>query len=290
MSRFMSDLYKTVRYILEEPSNRGQRTRRIFYFFAWQLFKRLIGLPILAPLENGLRCIVYPWSEGGCYPIYVRLYDSQFMTFIRRFSSGDGVLVDVGSNIGLYTLLLAKHFRGGVAFEPTELSHQILVANLALNRLGESYRAAKTALGSTEGTVTFEKMGDTGKTNKISSGNNHSGNLIEVPITRLDTALTAEEKARLEFLKIDVEGFEIEVLRGAVACLAETPIRLVLFERLPDTPIEPLRDFFKERDWTVFTLDGKGRPSFDEDAILAAHDLFAVPPHQLDRVRAAQEA
>lgn len=126
---------------------------------------------------------------------------------------GDSV-VDVGANIGEVAIVFSQRVAAGrvLAFEPHPRVFQYLLGNLALNQCG-NVTARNLALGAAAGVVRMsdDKRDDM---NRITQ----SG-AIEIPCSTLDAELPAEPVA---FLKIDVEGSELAVLRGATGTLART--------------------------------------------------------------------
>ena len=146
--------------------------------------------------------------------------------------------VDVGANLGIYTLLAARHLseRGKVfAFEASQVEFEKLKRTLAWNKL-HSVIAENLAVGSSSGEVAiFESL-------------DRSGALNRIGIKAIDAYLYQETKTQCvsldeyfkkrvekpDFIKIDVEGFELKVLHGARAILqANRPVLMV--EMVPAT-------------------------------------------------------
>ena len=125
------------------------------------------------------------------------------------------VVVEVGSNIGAHTLMLAKRVgeSGRVyAIEAQRVLHQTLCANIALNSITNT-ECIHAAAGSSNGQlqipdIDYSKEGNFGgiAVDRFQSG-------IPVPLIKLDDRL--EYIQRLDFFKLDVEGMEKEVLLGA---------------------------------------------------------------------------
>lgn len=272
-------LIKILKYILTEPSNKDQRLLRCFYFFLWQGYKRIVKKPIVLSLDNARRYLAYPDSQGASFPIYTALYDSVYISFVRDFVSDDNCMIDVGANIGLYTLLLSHKFKGGYIFEPEDISYGLLLENLFLNDLMGNFFAEKKALGSCTGLASLQINETAGLANKIVTGdsNSVSENIIKVPVTTLDEFIPDNRKPYIEYIKIDVEGFEIEVLKGGSSLVEDYNVKLIQFERLSSTPLEPLLEYFDRIGWLVFSLDKKRKISFDKEEICCHHDLFAIP-------------
>lgn len=133
-----------------------------------------------------------------------------------------GTVVEVGANIGSQTVPLAKTAKAAgadvMAFEPQPFVFQNLCANLALNATDNVF-AWPFACAAHDGTVWFPSPDyhHAGNFGAVSARTQPLDNGIEVPCIRLDD-MTRGQTVRL--LKVDVEGFELQVLQGAEGILA----------------------------------------------------------------------
>jgi FkbM family methyltransferase len=141
--------------------------------------------------------------------------DSRFhdLSLFKDYCRPGDTVVDVGANIGEVSIILSQHVGGEgqvFSFEPQPRVFQYLLGNLALNRCS-NVRTRNVALGSAPGVARMsdDKQDDM---NRITQ----SG-VIEVTCSTLDAELPSESIA---LLKIDVEGSELSVLRGAREVLA----------------------------------------------------------------------
>jgi len=263
-------LFMVLRYIFTEKSNKQQQLRRLLYAIVWQIWKRIIKKPVVITLDNNSKYIAYPNTPMGSFPIYTRVYDSDKILFLREFLKDEGIFIDIGANMGIYSLLLKDNFKKVILFEPIKETSGICEANMNLNII--NYKMYKIALGNEIGKVKFDFKGNYDTTAKM---NKNKGNYV-VEINKLDNVIDESQYNDLEFVKIDVEGFELDVLKGAERIIKESSIRLIQFERLKSTPIKPLLEFFEDKKWKVFALDNDGKPSYDKELINSSHDLFAV--------------
>ena len=173
-------------------------------------------------------------------------------------------VVDIGANQGLYTLLFADLVgeRGRVlAFEPDDLLHDALRENVESNG-ARNVEVHHLALGSESGTMTLYRSLLNSGDNRLSATSTGGGprDPVQVRIERLDEALAGE---RIDFVKIDVEGWEMEVFRGMQALL-DAPANAqisIYFEfnlrGLRDAgsePIEPL-EFLEANGFTIYSFD-----------------------------------
>lgn len=131
---------------------------------------------------------------------------------------------DVGANIGQSTRVLAKGFRRVVAFEPNPESYHILSGEMPIHV--ETYNVA---VSSVDGAISLDVAEASILTGQYVTGEGLAwGALtqkVEVPAYTLDTL--AEKHGYPEFLKIDTEGHEIEVLKGGQKLLAFHPVVMV---------------------------------------------------------------
>jgi FkbM family methyltransferase len=266
----MKKILKIIKFILSEPSNKNEKIKRLFYAFGWQLWKRIIKKPVIINLDNKTKYIAYPNTPMGSFPIYARIYDSEKILFLRKVLKSSGIMIDVGANMGIYSLLLKDKFDFFILFEPIKETASICEANLNLNRV--KYKMFEMAVGNEKGSVGFSLKSDFDTTAKI---DNKEG-IYTVNIDKLDNIIKKEYYSKINFIKIDVEGFELEVLKGAENLIDKSSVKIIQFERLKTTPLEPILKIFKKHGWEVFTLNKDSIPSFDKEDIEKAHDLFAV--------------
>jgi FkbM family methyltransferase len=121
-----------------------------------------------------------------------------------------GIAIDVGANIGAHTIPLAKRCDTVVAFEPQRLVFQTLCANVALNGL-TNVQTFHAGVGAEPGSVVIPDLDPNQEQNfgGLHISGHESGN--PVPIVPLDSFAVP----KVHLIKIDVEGMELEVLKGA---------------------------------------------------------------------------
>ena len=166
-------------------------------------------------------------GEGIDFAIFLRLYERSMTKAIRRWVHPGSVILDIGANIGAHTLDLAR--RDGsdgrvIAFEPTFFAHSKLLQGLALNPdLAAIVKPEQLMLVASDNRATeLQIYSSWPLVHEDSLHAKHLGRLQSTEGARaisLDTYLSQAGVPRVDFIKLDVDGFECEVLEGARHCL-----------------------------------------------------------------------
>ncbi|MBF0426599.1 MAG: FkbM family methyltransferase [Magnetococcales bacterium] len=164
------------------------------------------------------------------------------LRWLQETLTADSVLYDIGANVGYYALFAAATCPGVrvFAFEPAPLNVARLNTNIQLNRFGSRILAFPVALSDTNGIVRF------GNTYLVAGGWSHSGIGAPRPsagetfysgcvsYTLDDFMRAADFIPPPTHLKVDVDGPELRVLRGATATLTHPGLRHLLIEMRDD--------------------------------------------------------
>ncbi len=210
-------IVKVVSHIWRHPANRGGRLNALWKAVAWQIYKRIVRRSWVLNLAPNLKLRCYPDSKAASLLIYCNgLPDYDEMQFMHHYlRQGDGFL-DIGANIGTYTLLAASLVgaAGHVdAFEPGPVALARLRENVALNDLG-CVTIHPEAVGAVTGVIQF--VSDQDVLNRIKSAAT-AGQTTGVSCVRLDDVL----QDRLYAMgKMDIEGAEPLAFLGAERLVA----------------------------------------------------------------------
>jgi len=213
-------LASTVGFIARHPANRNRRLRALGRFAGWQFWKRVIRRPVTATFSPGLRVRVYPDSKSASLALYTGLPEYDDMLFTVRFLMAGDTAIDVGANIGLYSLLAAARVGKGkvIALEPHPVAADRLRENVALNKL-QNVEVRAEAAGAKLGVARLTAKLDT--INHIVDDSEVAGS-IGVRVLTLDSLVRPGDQVAL--VKLDAEGFESECLLGAVRLLEERAV------------------------------------------------------------------
>lgn len=153
------------------------------------------------------------------------------------------ILLDIGANLGAYSIPLAKSIqsKGGIVYgyEPQKIVYYQLCGNIVLNRL-DNYEALNFALGEKSGFIdipainyddnpnvgAFSLVQDYRVAHNVEKFSNY-GKMIATPMITLDSVELPKSPA---LIKIDVEGYELNVLKGGAKFLEEHHYPPLLFE------------------------------------------------------------
>jgi FkbM family methyltransferase len=151
-------------------------------------------------------------------------FEPEFEALSRTFVRDDYVCIDIGANIGIKSILLSQIASRGrvIAVEPGPNVAQLLEANIADSGMS-NVSVVRAAVSDRVGVLHF--AGDSAYGHIAASG-------VEVAATTLADIVTSKGLKRLDFVKIDVEGFEFPILKSSLGTLNEHR-SLVLFEFNP---------------------------------------------------------
>ena len=153
--------------------------------------------------------------------------------FLARHVKPGMTVVDVGANIGLYSLFLAKHVgKGGQvwAFEPDPILFEAALLNSRQNGTEDIVKLHNLALGSRSGPARLYRSSFNSGDNRLSASAARQDSVL-VQMAPLDTLLC---QTKIDLIKIDVQGWEAEVLRGMDQILRTNPAMTLYFEYWPE--------------------------------------------------------
>ncbi|OFW11381.1 MAG: hypothetical protein A3H96_00310 [Acidobacteria bacterium RIFCSPLOWO2_02_FULL_67_36] len=262
------------RSIWANPGNRGRRLQKTLAAVAWQIRKRTVGSTRLLRLPNGMLFRAHPDCVVSSALIYANWPEYRELMFLRSSLSRGEVLLDVGANVGHISLLLADCVGPAniFAFEPAPTAFERLTENWRLNGW-DTLRLVQAAVGGEPGWAYVDDVPHPTTTNRVYA-TALADSSVRVPLVRLDDFREHLKGRPVGLLKIDVEGFEGSVLRGAYRLLLEDRPRIVMFESLDAQPTPAVETILKEADYVIFQLDSGGRPDF---STLSNQNLFAIP-------------
>ena len=245
---------------------------------AWARYKEA-GTPVTVFQVGDAGVKLYPWGQIPEL-LYVFGFEHTEINQVSRLLKPNMQILDIGANIGLYSIIASKAVgpAGKIwAFEPSSQTIEYLRKNLQENEC-DNVHITQSALSDTDGGfLTLERDSgfgdgerhisqtpqDHSTSSKMSSKTDDPGDTELVPITTLDAWAAANEvpTERIDFIKIDVEGFEFPVLRGGVQLLAANPNLVIMFECEAKYCVrygykqKDLHDFLRAQGFQLFGYD-----------------------------------
>ena len=222
--------------------------------------------PLYTKLRSNSNTLFIPEARVAVDYFRTGLYERGYINWaFDNYAKEEKEIIDIGAHIGMYTTKFAAKVKQVHSFECSPKSFNYLCANIALQQ--QDYKVTKynVALSDKEGhTKYYIRDPNDGGGNGISCFNSDISNnvaSIDVPVKTLDSyGLT-----NINFVKIDVEGHEEFVLRGAVKTLEENNYPVVLFESWPEcceprVPAKQLRaslfNFLESLEYKIIQVRG----------------------------------
>jgi FkbM family methyltransferase len=233
--------------------------------------------------------------------IYNRSYHDENVYFLRRFISKDSVILDIGANIGLvscaYASLLKEFSPNIYAVEAVERNHFQLKKNIELNGF-KCIKPVHLAFGKESGELVFklpssEFTGNAVGMNVLSDKDrayfnaNHTYEEV-VTLTTLDLWTQEERIPHCDYIKIDVEGAEIDVLKGGLNFISRTrPLIQCEFNRYwveqQGLRLSNYLDFFTPLNYECFVDKGNSYLRYvSGEESFSLIDLLFVPKEKLN--------
>jgi FkbM family methyltransferase len=172
------------------------------------------------------------FSEYHTAAAFASTAESIFLTNLSL--SGEGVVLDVGANLGLFSLLISKRDRSRriFSFEPNPSTFEALKENVSRNGR-HNIACFQTAIAAHDGAVRFASRKHARANASIEADGVERSGTLQVACETLDTFCQRHGIGRIAILKVDVEGYETLVFKGASRILAEVRPELIYFEVCP---------------------------------------------------------
>lgn len=174
---------------------------------------------------NGYQLLVLANEDVGRAIHFLGRYELNETDYFSLAIKEDDICFDVGGNVGYFSMLMADKARKGAVhvFEPIKLNASLLDASVALNQF-TNVTVNQCAVGARTGTVNFAQSADSAYSSMEDTHCKPLDRNVTVPLTTLDAYMSEHGVPRIDVMKVDVEGAEFEVIKGA-AGVFESPDR-----------------------------------------------------------------
>jgi FkbM family methyltransferase len=246
LSKIKSFLKHSVPEFLGHPLWRKQRLSPFLRFARLQLIFALGEKKVYLKWIDDLMLPIEKGDTGLTGNYYLGLHEFEDMAFAIHLLRENDLFVDVGANLGSYSLIASGVIKArSLAYEPVPNTYERLIQNISVNSLLDRVSPFMIALTSplnSEGGRKLRFSSDRGCMNSFVD-ESYSGSTIDVATSTLDEQCGKSEPV---LIKIDVEGFEADVLRGASQILVKESLLAVIIEGQTDE----VNQFFKDAGFT----------------------------------------
>jgi len=220
-----------------------------------------IPIPILRGPLQGFKLITGAASgkvKGVSY--ILNLSESRRLNLTKQLIPVDGICFDVGANIGVYTLLFSKFSKFVYSFEPSPRNLSFLYKMLEINKI-KNAQVVRSAVSDFVGFCSFKES------NSCATGKLDDEGDLKVRVTSLDKFI---EKSKIlpDVIKIDVEGAELSVLKGAKNCISKNH-PLIVLETHGDEIKKKCFEFLKNMNYKEII-------PLDSESIKKANDFIII--------------
>jgi len=270
-------MWNLLKYVWNHPLNAHGKLAALWRVLRWQVASRLMPGLIALPYAQGTSLFATRGMTGATGNWYCGLHEVHEMAFVLHLLRPAEHFVDVGANIGSYTVLAGGAVKARVtAVEPIPATFAHLQRNVALNDMNDRVRCCQVGLSDKPGALRFSSGLDT-VNHVLAEGEDLPG--VDVPVTRLDDLIGQDVPV---LMKIDVEGFEGAVLRGSEDIIRR--FKPVLFIELNDDNLlengDSARSLITHVEQMGYrVLDGSSEEEIKKDHDLAhcQFDILCVP-------------
>lgn len=221
----MKRAYTLFQYVLNHKLNRKGKLAAVKRIASWQISSSLFPGGCVVPFVNDTCLLMNRGMHGATGNWYCGLHEADEMAFVLHALKPDEMFLDAGSNIGSYAILAAGAVGANVvAIEPVPDTFKFLKQNISLNNLDVKITAMNTALSDRNGYLKFSV--DKGAMNHVLRDDT-ADTFVEVQVFTLDEIC---EEQIPTIIKIDVEGHEHAVIKGASQILSNPIVEAVIIE------------------------------------------------------------
>lgn len=186
---------------------------------------------LIAGYDTDLNIQINRQDHIGKTIFYHGYYEGREIRVIKKLIRADDVILDIGANIGSWTLIFGKIARAGkvYAFEPANTFVR-LQKNLSLNPGLTHIEAFNIALGNENGLVEIDP--DYGETNNDGMNRMILGeqqtSMANIPMTTLDAWSSKQDLKKLDWIKMDTEGMEYQIILGGKNVISRFKPKMML--------------------------------------------------------------
>jgi len=249
-----------------------------------KLYPRITPFSANVQMEDGTRLLLHPKYDYVQREIFLYngkyTYESHIVQWLKNNLKPGMTMVDVGAHVGYYIGIVSQSISKsghGIFIEPLPELFNQLSTNIENNHY-DWLHSINTAVSDSAGKLVLYPAKDSGR-NSIAQNDITNGQPIMVQAITLDDLINEIDQGKIDIMQIDVEGAEVNVLKGARKCLEEHRIETILCEWHPE---QIKRDFLTEPAHLIITLMQQGYKvtKIDREGHEVGFDLSKIYQYQ----------
>jgi len=216
----------TLKKITNHPLTKKNKLMALYRYANFHFKQILFKSPVIYNFIDNVKFIAEKGMAGIVGNIYTGLYDFEEMSFLLHFLDENDLFLDIGANVGAYTLLASGACKTkSIAIEPVPNTYKQLLNNIKLNSLETKVTAKNIGIGAHNSLLKFTS--DRNSMNRVLLKDENNINFVEVNVLTVDQIL---EGLTPSLIKVDIEGFEYEALKGSEKLLSNKDFNAVIIE------------------------------------------------------------
>ncbi|WGF92733.1 FkbM family methyltransferase [Aequorivita marisscotiae] len=224
MKKIIDRLRLRYAMINKHPLTKSSPYKAMYRYIYFNISQIFLKKPRLFNWINDLKFYAEKGDAGLVGNIYYKLMDYEDSMFLIHHLKKNDLFIDVGANLGHYTLLASGVCNANVfAIEPIKSALKKLINNVEINDLSNKVKIFNCGISDKNEVLNFT----TNRTTMNSVSLTEDENTIKIDVKTLDELLKNENPT---FIKIDVEGYEYKVLKGALNTLNKASLKYLLVE------------------------------------------------------------
>lgn len=218
-------------------------------FYKYRLFE---NIELIANYQGfKLQLKLDDWIQGNLF--FLREYEQSEIITLNSFLKSDSVFLDLGANIGIYSLQASKKLSNTgkiISFEPFSINFDLLKKHIDWANLSQ-VKLEKKAVRNINGFLTLYHDKQAKNLGMVTATYSEFADKEDVEQITIDTYVEQEKLSKIDVIKIDIEGFEYETLLGMEKTLSKfKPV--ILMEVLTDnSPAETYLQQFGYQKWFI---------------------------------------
>lgn len=265
-----------------------QKFLKIFYGISSACY-RIFGSPkkskviVINNFDGDLKIKLDISRSMGASIYWTNFHEFHEFLFLHKFLSAEMVFLDIGANLGEYTLFAAKRTSKGkvLAFEPLPRMYSQLQENVDLNQF-RNVVISKYGLAETTGVLPIHEIENVHEgLSTFYPGDRKIKEKIEVPLKSFDQELKTFGVNRIDFMKLDIEGGELGALRGARNAISR--FRPVVMVEINEPTYQAagyssldVYQFFESLNYRPFEIDKQGN-LYESNGIASFENIVFKP-------------